>query len=147
MKYIIKNQFKSWKISIFVLFFLLIFLIIPFDLTISEKRIFRVFDDHGTPLSHCEIDQRWTQYALSYEKRESLSCNEDGFVHLPKRTVRTSWAELISGAYAKFKKYGLHASYMSDDMVVISAPGFETELISAYEWKSNRVILKKKQPR
>lgn len=147
MKIIFKNHIKNWQALLGIIILIFIFAFIRFDLVISEKRYFQVVDEKEIPIAHCEVYQIWTQYALSYEEMESSSCGENGFVYLPKRTVRTSWSELIAGAYEKFKKYGLHASYMSDDIVAISAPGFETEVIFPDDLKSNKVILKKKQPR
>lgn len=136
------------KVYLYLLLFcfLIAFIFIPFNLVISNEKYFQVTDENGVPLKNCIVEHKWIQYALEYREREMKFADEYGYVYLPKRTVKTSWAELIRASYIKLKIYGVHASFSSEDVVVISAPGFQTEIIYPSYWNNKRIFLRKKQP-
>lgn len=143
----IKKIATKWKIIIIALTFIAISPFIQFDLVISKERSFQVVDENGIPIPFCIIEHEWTQYALMFEQKETTSADENGFVYLPKRSVKTSFAELLYGAYNKYRLYGIHASYTSDDIVTIKAPGYEVKHIFTDFPVEREIKLKKKQPR
>lgn len=146
----IKKNKKFLKIvyiffSIFILAAIAMF--IPFDLIISEKKIFQVVDENGNPIPNCKVEHEWTQYSLMFYGSDTTSSDENGFVFLPERSVKTTLAKLIQGAYIKIQMYGLHASFSSDDIVTIRTPNYETTNIFTDFRFEDKVILKKRQPR
>ena len=100
-----------------------------------------------SPVPNCTVEHEWTQYALMVSETYTTSSDENGFVYLPKRSVKTSLAELIHGIYNKIKMYGIHASFKSDDIVTLSAPNFETKHILTDFKVNGKITLKIKQPR
>lgn len=146
----IKNNkyfLKKKRIVFSICVFLCISLFIPFNLIVSDEKIFQVVDEKGNPISNCTVEHEWTQYALMLDGTYTTFSNENGFVYLPKKTVRTTIFKLVKGAYNKIKMYGIHASFTSDDIVTLSAPNFETKNIFTDFQVGGKVILKKKQPR
>lgn len=144
----IRGLIKSWKFILIASFFLLATgLFIPFDLEISDERIFQVIDEKGNPVTFCTVEHEWIQYALMSKDSEISYPDKNGFVYLPKRTIRTSWLELIRAAYAKLQMYSINASFKNEDIVTLISPGFETKIIFSDEWHSKKVILENKKPR
>ena len=144
------NMFKKFikKCHVYLLIFGLISaaFFIPFDLVISDERAFQVVDEYGIPLKNCIVEHDWIQYALEFRDSETRVTDDNGFVFLPKRTIRTSWAELIRASYVKLQLYGIHSSFNSDDVVALSASGYKTEIIYSRYWRGNKIILKKELP-
>lgn len=139
---------KSWQFILIASSFLLATVIlIPFDLKISDERIFQLVDEKGDPVTLCTVEHEWIQYALMYKGIEISYPDKNGFVYLPKRTIRTSWLKLIYAAYSKLQTYSINASFKNEDIVTIISPGFETKVIFSDDWYSKKVILENKKPR
>lgn len=123
-------------------------LLVPFNLIISENRAFQVVDKNLNPVAGCSIRHEWIQYSLDVRDEDLIFCDNNGFVFLPKRIVKTSVLEILKSANAKFKKYGLNASFSSHDIITIKSDGYENHVIFDGKGIENgKVVLELKIPR
>jgi hypothetical protein len=137
---LIRKENTWWLI---ILFALSGFLFIPFKLSISPERKFKVVDDNGAPIQNARIQQIWYQYSLRYSDDKRVLSASNGFVMLPQREVKTRYIDLLSGAIGKIVEYTIHASICSSDSVFVYAYGYAPVSFFDGEGLGDTVVLKK----
>jgi hypothetical protein len=95
-----------------------------FDLELAPERQFRVIDTDGRPFAGATVRHIWEQYSLGKSWEIETRSDDEGIVSLQRRTVRTSILSLIAGAITQIRKYGIHASFWSDDTILIFVSGY-----------------------
>jgi hypothetical protein len=131
------------KYLIFSILFFIAALFWPFNLTIATERKFRVVDEKEKPIPAVTVQQTWYQYSLQVREEGKITTISDGVVVLPKRTVKTRWVDLLSGAFGKIIEYTINASIGSSDILIISAFGYESKSFLDGEGLGDTVVLKR----
>lgn len=127
------------------LIFLLIIMFAPFNLTIAERRAFRVVDQKGIPVREAMVAQTWNQFSLHYMNKEICKVDANGYMLLPTRTLTARLFDLVSGAIGNILEYTINAGIGSYDYVVVYADGYEvTSFTNGKGLESGIVVLKKK---
>jgi hypothetical protein len=81
-------------------------------------------NSYGHPLPGALVRQIWDQYSLGKSWEVAVRTNNKGEASLQRRRVRTSILSLIWGAIAQIRKYGIHASFWSDETILVLADGY-----------------------
>lgn len=147
---IIRKNYLFNKLTFYFSAFLILIaiLFVPYNLVISKDRTFQVVDKNLNPLAGSAVRQEWIQYSLDLREEDLRFSDQNGFVFLPERRVRTSIIELLNGAYEKLKKYGLNASFTSHDIIHIQSNGYESCVIFDGQGIENgKVVMERKKPR
>jgi hypothetical protein len=123
---------------------LLVILFVPFNLMLSPERRLVFVDDTGKPIAYADVRQAWQQYSLGVLGEERLRTDNDGVVHLPKRSINTKVIWLIVGALREIRSVGIHAGFGSSEYVMIRIDGQTVK--SYYDGKgleSERLVIKR----
>jgi hypothetical protein len=120
---------KLW-LFISILGFLIVSGVIPFDLEIAPERRLQIVNAEGQSLGGARVRQILDQYSLKQSWEEEVQANSSGEVFLPKRIIRTSVLSLVRGAMAEFREVGIHASFRSNENILIDANGFPPHIYS-----------------
>jgi hypothetical protein len=76
----------------------IVVLIVPWNTTVVPAVRVQVFDETGKPAAGVRIEQEWQYTALDSDPQRSiLTTGSDGYVILPKRSVRISFARRALG--------------------------------------------------
>lgn len=119
----LNNLVKNKHIVIIALA-IIVFMIMPFDLTIAPRREFLLLNENNEPISGSFVKQVWYQYSLGFSKEEESLSDTKGKVSFPARTIRTSLINLIYKAIREFAIYNIHASVSSTDTIGIFVDGY-----------------------
>lgn len=94
----------------------------PFRLEIAPARNFKVLDFEGKPMEGALVRQSCDQYSVGQSLEAEVHADKKGEVLLPRRIVRTRLFSLVMGALRQIDKYGIHASFVSDETITIIVP-------------------------
>jgi hypothetical protein len=117
---------------------------VPFDLQLAPERQLQVVNSDGHPLPGALVRQIWYQYSLRERGEAQFQASKKGEVLLPKRTVQTSILALFWGAINEIREIGIHASFFSDENIVVLAEGYPPHIFfNGKGLKGGRAVIKK----
>jgi hypothetical protein len=120
---------------------------VPFDLQLAPERQLQVVNSDGHPLRGALVRQIWDQYSLRERGEVQFQANDKGEVLLPKRTVQTSILALFRGAINEIRETGIHASFFSDENMIVLAEGYPPHIFfDGKGLKGGKAVIKKGPP-
>jgi hypothetical protein len=120
---------------------------VPFDLELAPERKLQVVSSDGHPLPGALVRQIWYQYSLRERGEVQFQANDKGEVLLPKRTVQTSILALFRGAINEIRETGIHASFFSDENIIVLAEGYPPHIFfDGKGLKGGKAVIKKGPP-
>jgi hypothetical protein len=87
---------RKWLVTGAFIACLVVLLFYPFDITVVPEWKLRVVDQTGQRLRGNRVRESWCHYTLETQSHEEeLLSDGDGYVHFPRRAIRTNlivWA-------------------------------------------------------
>jgi len=119
---------KTGSFAVIILIFMCV-LWIPFKLTLSSGHTIEVKSPAGEPIVGAHINHSWDQYPPSVSGEARYTTDQSGRAVLDSHNVKTNLNSIISGAIHNFLTYGIHASYKSDETIVIWLKGYNPYIL------------------
>jgi len=128
-------------ILLFVLTCAIVFIFLPFNLTMAPSRNFTITNTKGTPIPCLIVRQHWDQYSLDVRGQEDFVHFSNNDVKLPKRELRTTVFSLVKGAIKQICELGLHAGFGSFESIGIFAKGYQHRWLHAGRGLDKNIVL------
>jgi hypothetical protein len=117
---------------------------VPFDMELAPERQLQVVNSDGNPLPRAVVRQIWYQYSLRERGEAQFQASNKGEVLLPRRTVQTTILALFWGAINEIREIGIHASFFSDEHIVVLADGYPPHIFfNGKGLKGGRAVIRK----
>ena len=134
---------KFW-LFIGILGVLIVICVIPFDLEIAPERRLQIVNAEGQSLGGARVRQILDQYSLRKSWEEDVQANNSGEVFLAKKIIRTSVFSLTKGAIEEIRELGIHASFRSNENILVDANGFPPHIyIDGKGLKNGKALIRK----
>jgi len=134
---------KFW-LFVGILGVLIVICVIPFDLEIAPERRLQIVNAEGQSLGGARVKQILDQYSLRKSWEEDVQASNSGEVFLAKKVTRTSVFSLIKGAIEEIRELGIHASFRSNENILVIANGFPPHIyINGKGLKNGKALIRK----
>ena len=78
----------------------------PFQSTVTTAWLITATNADGHPIAGCRIEQHWQWQAIGLDRSDSATTDVAGHVMFPRRTVRASLTERVTGTVSTFSFHG-----------------------------------------
>jgi hypothetical protein len=134
----------KFLLFICILGVLIVICVIPFDLEIASERRLQIVNAEGQSLGGARVRQILDQYSLGKSWEEDVEANNSGEVFLAKKIIRTNVFSLIKGAIAEIRELGIHASFRSNENILVDVNGFPPHIyINGKGLKNGKALIRK----